>query len=240
MIPGWPYSVIAAPEPGRTSRTAVLDAVRLGPDDDAAAVTAARVRDAVTRLIAAGHRRDGDPAILVIAAAGHDVPRLARQLSGLPVELPGRLRSDRVLQLPAPPRQPGTTGRPRKHGGELTPASPAAWPAPQVTTGTLTPRYETARAAARDRIHPRPTHRSAWPDHDGPRPLIEGTLIRLPAGHLPGGRHPKLPWLVLSHRHPPGSGGPTAAGVRRPLRPRAHLPAVPAGPRLDRAQDPQP
>ena len=31
MIPGWPYSVIAALEPGRTSWTAVLDAVRLRP-----------------------------------------------------------------------------------------------------------------------------------------------------------------------------------------------------------------
>jgi hypothetical protein len=40
MIPGWPYSVIAALEPGRTSRTAVLDAVR---------------------LIAAGHWRQGRP-----------------------------------------------------------------------------------------------------------------------------------------------------------------------------------
>src|SRR6266699_1994262 len=42
MIPGWPCSVIAALEPGRTSWTAVLDAVRLGPEDDEAAVTAAR------------------------------------------------------------------------------------------------------------------------------------------------------------------------------------------------------
>jgi DDE superfamily endonuclease len=31
MIPGWPCSVVAALEPGRTSWTAVLDAVRLGP-----------------------------------------------------------------------------------------------------------------------------------------------------------------------------------------------------------------
>ena len=31
MIPGWPYSIVAALEPGRTSWTAVLDAVRLGP-----------------------------------------------------------------------------------------------------------------------------------------------------------------------------------------------------------------
>ena len=66
MIPGWPYSVIAALEPGRTSWTAVLDAVRLGPDDDGAAVTAGQVRDVVTRLIAAGHWHAGDPAILII------------------------------------------------------------------------------------------------------------------------------------------------------------------------------
>jgi hypothetical protein len=31
MIPGWPYSVVAALESGRTSWTAVLDAVRLAP-----------------------------------------------------------------------------------------------------------------------------------------------------------------------------------------------------------------
>ena len=45
MIPGWPYSVIAALEPGRTSWTLPLDAVRLGPADDATAVTAAQVRE---------------------------------------------------------------------------------------------------------------------------------------------------------------------------------------------------
>lgn len=40
MIPGWPYSIIAALETGRTSWTMVLDAQRLRPDDDEAAVTA--------------------------------------------------------------------------------------------------------------------------------------------------------------------------------------------------------
>ena len=54
MIPGWPFSVIAALEPRRTSWTAVLDAVRLGPDDDEAEVTAAQVREVLARLIAAG------------------------------------------------------------------------------------------------------------------------------------------------------------------------------------------
>ncbi len=127
MIPGWPYSVIAALEPGRASWTAVLDAIRLGPDDDEAEVTAGQVRDVVTRLVAAGHWREGDPPVLVVFDAGYDVTRLAYLLADLPAELPGRLRSDRVMLLPAPPRPPGAKGRPRKHGGELALAGPGTW-----------------------------------------------------------------------------------------------------------------
>jgi hypothetical protein len=198
MIPGWPYSVIAALESGRTSWTAVLDAVRLGRDDDQTEVTASQVRDVITRLIEAGHWREGDPAILVVFDAGYDVTRLACLLADLPAELLGRLRSDRVMQLPAPPRQPGTMGRPRKHGGELALADPATWPAPQVTTTTVTSRYGTAVTAAWDRVHPRLTHRAAWLDHDGPLPVIEGTLVRLRVDHLPGDRDPKPVWLWFS------------------------------------------
>ena len=186
MIPGWPYSVIAALEPGRTSWTAVLDAVRLGPDDDETEVTAAQVREGITRLIAAGHWREGDPPVLVVFDAGYDVTRLAWLLADLPVELLGRLRSDRVMWLPAPPRRPGTNGRPRKHGRELALSGPAACPDPQITTSTATSRYGTAVAAAWDRVHPRLTHRAAWLDHDGPLPVIEGTLIRLQVDYLPG------------------------------------------------------
>jgi hypothetical protein len=198
MIPGWPYSVVAALEPGRTSWTAVLDAVRLGPDDDEIAVTAAQVRDVITGLIESGHWREGDPAILVIFDAGYDIPRLSFLLADLPVEVLGRLRSDRVLQLPAPPRQPHAVGRPRKHGGELALSDPATWPPPQVATSTVTSRYGTAVAAAWDRVHPRLTHRSAWLDHRAPLPVIEGTLIRLQVDHLPGDRDPKPVWLWYS------------------------------------------
>jgi hypothetical protein len=198
MIPGWPYSVVAALEPGRTSWTAVLDAVRLGPYDDQVEVTAVQVRDVVTRLIAAGHWGEGDPAILIVFDAGYDVTRLAYLLADLPVELLGRLRSDRVMQMPAPPRQPGIVGRPRKHGGELALSDPATWPAPRVATSTVTSRYGTAITAAWDRVHPRLTHRSAWLDHDGPLPVIEGTLIRLQVDHLPGDRDPKPVWLWSS------------------------------------------
>jgi hypothetical protein len=203
MIPGWPYSVVAALESGRTSWTAVLDAVRLGPDDDEAEVTAVQVREVVIRLIAAGHWRKGDPAILVIFDAGYDVTRLAYLLADLPVELLGRLRSDRVMRLPAPPREPATLGRPRKHGRELALSDPATWPAPQTTTSTLTSRYGTAVTAAWDQVHPRLTHRSAWLDHDGDLPVIDGTLIRLQVDHLPGDRNPKPMWLWLSRTGAP-------------------------------------
>ena len=54
LIPGWPYSLVAALEPGRTSWTLPLDAVRLGPADDATEITAAQVRE-----VAAGSLRPG-------------------------------------------------------------------------------------------------------------------------------------------------------------------------------------
>ena len=90
MIPGWPYSVVAALEPGRTSWTAVLDAIRLGPGDDETEVTAGQVREVVARLVAAGHWREGDLPVLVVFDAGYDVTRLAWLLADLPVDLLGR------------------------------------------------------------------------------------------------------------------------------------------------------
>jgi hypothetical protein len=198
MIPGWPYSVIAALEPGRTSWTAVLDAIRLGPGDDETEVTAAQLREVVARLIEAGHWHEGDLPVLVVFDAGYDVTRLAWLLADLPVELLGRLRSDRVMWLPVPPRQAGTNGRPRKHGRQLTLSHPEACPDPQITTSTATSRYGTAAAAAWDRVHPRLTHRAAWLDHDGNLPVIEGTLIRLQVDYLPGDRDPKPVWLWWS------------------------------------------
>lgn len=198
LIPGWPYSFVAALEAGRTSWTAVLDAVRLGPADDATAVTAEQLRAVVQRLVAAGQWRPGDPDILVVCDAGYDVTRLAFVLADLPVQMLGRLRSDRVLRLPAPPRLPGALGRPAKHGGEFALAEAATWPQPATTTLTQTSRYGTATATSWDRLHPRLTHRTCWLDHTGELPVIEGTLIRLQVEHLPGDRDPKPVWLWSS------------------------------------------
>jgi hypothetical protein len=198
MIPGWPYSVVAALEAGRTSWTAVLDAVRLAPEHDATAVTAAQVREVIGRLRAAGQHRDGDPDILVVLDAGYDVHRLAFLLADLPVELLGRLRADRVLCLPAPPRRPGRGGRPPRHGVAFALSHPEDGPPPQVSTTTDTSRYGRAHAQAWDRLHPRLEHRGAWAGHPGELPIVEGTVIRLRVDHLPGQQNPKPVWLWWS------------------------------------------
>ena len=126
LIPGWPYSFVAALETGRTSWTALLDAVRLGPADDATAVTAAQLREVVERLIAAGHWRPGDPDILIVADAGYDVTR-----AGLPAGRPARraARPDALGPGPAPAR-----ARPRHARRDRPPAASTArsspWPSP--------------------------------------------------------------------------------------------------------------
>lgn len=58
MIPGWPYSIVAALETGRTSWTALLDALRLEPGADVT-VTAAQLREVIERLVAAGQWQAG-------------------------------------------------------------------------------------------------------------------------------------------------------------------------------------
>jgi hypothetical protein len=198
MIPGWPYSFVAALEPGRTSWTRLLDAVRLGPADDLTAVTASQVREVVARLIEAGLWRDGDPDILVIFDAGYEPARLAWLLGDLPVQVLGRLSTNRVLRQPPPPRQPGQMGRPVRHGPEFKLADQATHHAPEVITTTVTTRYGTATARAWGRLHPKLYARCAWAGHDGQLPVIEGTLIELTVDHLPHERHPKPVWLWTS------------------------------------------
>lgn len=200
MIPGWPYSFVAALETGRTSWTALLDAQRLGPADDVAEVTASQLRRVIERLIAAGHWRDGDPDILIVADAGYDIPRLALVLADLPVLVMGRLRSDRVFCFPAVNTYSPRGGRPATHGPVFALDDASTQPDPAVATVTETTRYGTAAAVSWDRLHPRLTRRTCWLDYpDGvPLPVIEGTIVRLEVDHLPGDRNPKPIWLWIN------------------------------------------
>lgn len=200
MIPGWPYSFVVALETGRTSWTTILDAQRLGPCDDPTEVTAAQVREVVERIRDAGQHRPGDPDILIVFDAGYDVTRLTYLLTDLPVQLLGRVRSDRVFRFPAP-LQTGAVGRPAKHGPEFALTDPCTHPEPDTTTTSDTSRYGTAQAHAWHRLHPRLTNRAAWRQHHGTLSIIEGTLIRLTVDRLPGDRDPKPVWLWSSRPH---------------------------------------
>jgi hypothetical protein len=198
MIPGWPYSFVAALEPGRSSWTAILDAQRLAPADEDTAVAAAQLRAVVERLIKVGHWQEGDPEIWIVGDSGYDGARLAFVLADLPVRVLVRVRSDRVMVFPAPPRTPGQRGRSARHGAEFAVKDPRSRPEPAHTTTTRTSRYGTAVARCWDRLHPRLTHRGVWAEHDDLLPVIEGTVIRLRVDHLPGDGQPKPLWLWFS------------------------------------------
>ena len=114
------------------------------------------------------------------------------------MDVTGRLRGDRVMYFPAPPREPGTNGRPPRHGARLDLSEPLAWPGPAVTTRTDTTRYGTATAVAWPRLHQQLARRAAWEHHDGELPVIEGTLIRLQVDRLPGCRDAEPLWLWSS------------------------------------------
>lgn len=75
-IPGWPFSFAAGLEWGASSWTALLDAVRVGPDDDATLVAVRQVAAVLARLEAAGTLA-GRPAPVFVSDSGYDLTRIA-------------------------------------------------------------------------------------------------------------------------------------------------------------------
>ncbi|MGX8904378.1 transposase [Streptomyces netropsis] len=138
------------------------------------------------------------------------------------MQILGRLRSDRVMRRPTPPRvYDPKGGRPPEHGGEFVFGDPATWGTEQAVTTTDTCLYGKATAQAWDRLHPRLTRRAAWLGHVGLLPIIEGTVIRLVVEKLP----------------PPASGEGSETCARKPaLRPvHRNLPVpAPVGHRVRR------
>lgn len=222
FVPGWPYSFVAALESGRTSWCQILDALRLGPTDDVAEVTAAQVRRVVEDLIDMGRWQQGDRDILIVFDAGYDAPRMACLLEGLPVEVLGRMRTDRVMRKPVPvPLDLPATGRTPAQARQRVPLRQAR---------------HLGRARCRNRAGHRPLrHRPR--DRLGPHPPaadhplgVDRPHRRTPRhrGHVdpPGGRPsarrsrpaPRLA-VVLGHR-PVGRGRRSAlAGVPFPAPP---------------------
>lgn len=132
FVPGWPYSFVAALESGRTSWVALLDAVRLGPADDAATVTFTQLRDVIERLTSAGHWAPGDPDIVIVMDSGCDVAYLAHALSPACPSCwsDGCDRTGSCSATPAPPGRAPGAGVPAGMAASSRSRSPTAGTSP--------------------------------------------------------------------------------------------------------------
>lgn len=184
-VPGWPYSLVAALGPGASSWAPLLDAVRLGPDDEDWAVTAAQLREVFGRLRAAGKWRDGDPEVIIAMDAGYSPAAVGWALRDLPVIVVARVRSDRVYYRPAPAKERGTRGAQARYGQEIRCGDPATQHSPHAEHRGELSGWGTASVAAWNRAAQK-VHRGTpgfgdWPP-GRPMPLVQGTLIRIRAG----------------------------------------------------------
>jgi DDE superfamily endonuclease len=200
-VGGWSYSLIAALGPGRSSWTAPLDIVRIGPTDDVTQVTAAQIRGLVARLVTAGQHTETDPPILIVLDAGYDIVRLTWLLADLPVVLLGRVRANRVMHGPPASRRAGGRGPAPRHGDRFAFTDPATWRRHDQDTVAGSDRYGIVHARSWSWLHPVLQGRDAWAEHAGLLPIVEGTIIRLSVQHLPGNRKPDPLWLWCGDPH---------------------------------------
>jgi hypothetical protein len=189
IIAGWAFQWVCQLSFDRDSWTAPVDARRLHPLDDTDQTAAAQVRALLGRLPASG------PMPLFVFDAGYDSAQLTLDLAGLPVAVLVRLRSDRCFYADPPPRPPGTTGRPRRHGAKFNLADATTWPVPTATLTCQDDQYGTVTVKAWTGLHPK-QHRHPGHGTGGPRPIVRGTIIRVQVERvLAKTRPPKVLWL---------------------------------------------
>jgi len=189
IIAGWAYQWIAQLSFDRDSWTAPVDAHRLHPLDDTDQQAARQIRALLERLPAGG-----SPPWFVFDG-GYDSAQLTLDLADVPAAVLVRLRADRCFYADPPPRPPGSTGRPRRHGAKFNCADPATWPAPTATLVCQDDQYGTVTVQAWAGLHPK---QQRHPGHGsrGPRPIVRGTIIRVQVERVPARtRPPKVLWL---------------------------------------------
>jgi hypothetical protein len=189
IIAGWAFQWICQLSFDRDSWTAPVDTRRLHPLDDSDQQAAVQVRALLGRL------GDGGPVPLVVFDAGYDSAQLTLDLAEAPVAVLVRLRADRCFYADPPPRAPGATGRPRRHGAKFNCADPTTWPAPTATLVCEDDQYGSVTVQAWAGLHPK---QQRHPGHGtgGPRPIVRGTIIRVQVERVPAKtRPPKVLWL---------------------------------------------
>jgi hypothetical protein len=189
IIAGWAFQWICQLSFARDSWTAPVDAQRLHPLDDTDQTAAGQIRALVGRLDA------GARMPLFVFDGGYDSAQLTLDLADVPAAVLVRLRSDRCFYADPPPRPPGSTGRPRRHGAKFNCADPTTWPAPTATLVGQDDQYGTVTVACWAGLHPK---QQRHPGHGsrGPRPIVRGTIIRVQVQRVPARtRPPKVLWL---------------------------------------------
>jgi len=189
IIAGWAYQWITQLSFDRDSWTAPVDAARLHPLDDTDQQAACQVRALLGRLPAGG------PVPWFVFDAGYDSAQLTLDLAEVPAAVLVRLRSGRCFYADPPPRAPGSTGRPRRHGAKFNFADPTTWPTPTATLVCQDDQYGTVTVKAWTGLHPK---QQRHPGHGsrGPRPIVRGTVLRVQVERVPARtRPPKVLWL---------------------------------------------
>jgi hypothetical protein len=189
IIAGWAFQWIAQVSFDRDSWTAPVDARRLHPLDDTDLTAAAQIRALLARLPA------GEAVPLFVFDGGYDSAQLTFDLTPQRATVLVRLRSDRCFYADPPPRPPGVTGRPRRHGAKFNCADPATWPTPTATLTCQDDQYGTVTVQTWSGLHPK---QQRHPGHGtrGPRPIVRGTILRVQVERVPAKtRPPKVLWL---------------------------------------------
>jgi hypothetical protein len=197
IVAGWSYQWICQLDWACDSWTAPMDAVRIRPRQDSTTVTTGQIRALLTRL------GSTEQTPVFVFDAGYDPTALTHELTDTKANLVVRIRDDRLYFTDPAPTDPGTGGRPRRHGRRVKLNEPGSWPAPAVQTTCTDPRSGTVHITAWHRLHPRLARRGHWASVE-PAPIITGTVVRIEVQHLPKhhARANKPLWLWISGPNP--------------------------------------
>lgn len=195
IVAGWSFQWICQLCLTPDSWTAPMDVTRLSPRTDTTDATIDQVRRLVDLLPA---EREVP---LFVFDAGYDPIALTYGLTGTRAQILCRIREDRVFYTdpPAQAKNPGTRGRPPRHGRRMKCSEPHTWGRPTQQLVTQDPRYGTVTVTAWADLHPKLAGRGRWAGQPSP-PIIKGTVIRVDVQHLPKptARTKKTLWLFWS------------------------------------------